>query len=88
MKGNEFIGKFRNRSLYTDRVSHLTYKLSFTYAMGVVLSQVRANANVLTIHTNLSQRLAAVFVAVAGHETAIGNSLIADLIQPVTSFLA
>jgi hypothetical protein len=42
----------------------------------------------LTIHTNLSQRLAAVFVAVAGHETAIGSSLIADLIQPVTSFLA
>ena len=88
MKGNEFIGKFRNRSLYTDRVSHLTYKLSFTCPMGVVLSQVRANANVLTIHTNLSQRLSAEFVAVTGHDSAIGSSLIADLIHPVTRNLA
>ena len=88
MKSNDLISDFRHRPSYTNQLSHLTYVLSLTFAFGGVLSQIRANANVLTIHTNLSQRLAAVFVAVAGHVTAIGSSLIADLIQPVTSFLA
>ena len=88
MKSNDLISDFRHRPSYTNQLGHLTYVLSLTFAIGGVLSQIRANANVLTIHTNLSQRLAAVFVAVAGHDTAIGNSLIADLIQPVTSFLA
>ena len=88
MKSNDLISDFRHRPSYTNQLGHLTYVLSLTFAFGGVLSQIRANANVLAIHTNLSQRLSAVFVAVAGHETAIGSSLIADLIQPVTSFLA
>ena len=62
--------------------------LSLTFAIGGELSRIRANANVLAIHTNFSQRLSAVFVSVTGHERAIGSSLIADLIHPVTSFLA
>ena len=88
MKSNELIGNVRHRSSYTDDFSHLTYKLSVAFPISGVLSKVRTHANVLTIHTNLSQRLSAVFVAVAGHEAAIGSFLIADLIHPVTRELA
>ena len=88
MKSNDLIGNFRPRPSYTNQLGHLTYVLSLTFAIGGELCQIRANANVLAIHTNLSQRLSAVFVSVAGHETAIGSSLIADPIHPVTSFLA
>ena len=72
MKSNDLISDFRQRPSYTNQLGHLTNMLSLTFAIGGVLSQRRANANVLTIHTNLSQRLSAVFVAVAGHEAAIG----------------
>ena len=90
MKSNDLISDFRHRPSYTNQLGHLTYVLSFTFSISGVLSQIGANANVLSIHTNLSQRLSAVFVAaaVAGHERAIGSSLIADLIHLVTSSLA
>ena len=88
MKSNELISNLRHRPSYTNHLGHLTYVLSLTFAIGGVLSKVRTHANVLTIHTNLSQRLLAVFVAVAGHGAAIGSSLIADLIHPVTRNLA
>ena len=87
MKSNDLIGNFRHRPSYTNQLGHLTYVLSLTFAIGGELSRIRANANVLAIHTNLSQRLSAVFVAVAGYETAMGNPLIADLIKPFTSVL-
>ena len=74
------ISKLRHRPLFTNQLGHLTYMLG--------ICQVGANANVLTIHADLSQRLSAVFVAVAGHDTAKGSSLIADLIHPVTRNLA
>ena len=62
--------------------------VSLTSAISGVLSQVGADVNVLTIHSNPSQRLFAVFVAVTGHENSNRNSLIADLIRPVASYLA
>ena len=82
------ISDYRRRPLYTNKLSHLTYVLSFAFSISGVLSKVRTHANVLTIHTNLSQRLSAVFVAVAGHGAAIGSSVTADLIHPVTRDLA
>ena len=80
IQGNCLISDFRHRPSYTNQLGHLTYMLG--------ICQVGANANVLTIHADLSQRLSAKFVAVAGHDTAIGSSLIADLIHPVTRKLA
>ena len=62
--------------------------VSLTSAISGVLSQVGADVNVLTIHSNPSQRLFAVFVAVTGHEKSNRNSLIADLIRPVANYLA
>ena len=88
IKSNDLISNFRHRQSCTNQLGHLTYVLSLTFAFGGVLSQIKPNANVLTIHTNLTQRLSAVLVAVAGHEIAIGSPLVAYLIQPVTSFLA